>query len=107
MAQDKKKSPVQIAGENEAMAADNVTVDPAYVAAVEAEKAKMDSTLQAERIIALEEAENAPVPKAPTVEDFFKQAKKDASAEVAQKFSLFDIAKDLGLEFKPFKKGEK
>ena len=28
MAQDKKKSIMQIAGENEAMGADNVTVDP-------------------------------------------------------------------------------
>ena len=40
MAQNKKKLPVQIAGENEAMAADNVTVDPNYVAEVEAQQAQ-------------------------------------------------------------------
>ena len=119
MAQDKKKSIMQIAGENEAMGADNVTVDPDYVAAVEAQKAQMDSTLQAERITALEAAENAPVPTPPTIEEFFKQkpktnqaeidsfAKRAAEVEIGKNFSIWDIATDLGLEFNPFKKEDK
>ena len=137
MAQDKKKSIMQIAGENEAMGADNVTVDPNYVAAVEAQKAQMDSTLQAERITALEAAENAIVPLPPTLEEFMKEvsksnnkdrekiiemqrkqnlemraqqdslARRAAEVEIGKNFSIWDIATDLGLEFNPFKKEDK
>jgi len=111
MAQDKKKSPVQIAGENEAMAADNVTVDPNYVAEVEAQQAQMDSTLQAERIIALEEAENNtdPIPNLDFQNDVQAQrqaTKNAAQAEIAKSFDLFDIAEDLGLKFQKFESGE-
>ena len=134
MAQDKKKSTIQIAGENEAMGADNVTVDPSYVAAVEAQKAQMDSTLEAERVTALEAAENAEVPKPPTIFDLYKEesmedrekrlqlkreidlemrakqdslAKRAAEVEVGKNFSIWDITTDLGLQFNPFKKEEK
>jgi hypothetical protein len=134
MAQDKKKSIMQIAGENEAMAADNVTVDPSYVAAVEAQKAQMDSTLQAERVTALEAAENAEVPVPPTIFELYKEesmkdrekrfqfqleegldirakqdslAKRAAEVEVGKNFSIWDITTDLGLQFNPFKKEEK
>jgi hypothetical protein len=137
MAQDKKKSTIQIAGENEAMAADNVTVDPSYVAAVEAQKAQMDSTLQAERVTALEAAENAEVPVPPTIFELYKEesmkdrekrfqqqllqgemeldirakqdslAKRAAEVEVGKNFSIWDITTDLGLQFNPFKKEEK
>jgi hypothetical protein len=125
---------MQIAGENEAMAADNVTVDPSYVAAVEAQKAQMDSTLQAERVTALEAAENAEVPVPPTIFELYKEesmkdrekrfqfqleegldirakqdslAKRAAEVEVGKNFSIWDITTDLGLQFNPFKKEEK
>ena len=44
---EEEKSPVQIAGENEAMAADYVTPDPAFHAEMQAEQAKIDSTFAA------------------------------------------------------------
>lgn len=59
--------------------------DPGFVQEVQTQKAQSDSLFEAK----------------------IKEAKRQASMEVAQKFSLFDIAEDLGLEFKPFKKGGK
>ena len=110
MAQNKEKSVVQIAGENEAMAADNVTPDPDYIAAVKAQEAEMDSTLQAERIIALEEAENNadPIPN----DDFIRQldnirrkAKRKESMKVAQRMTMLDHLDLLDLKLTDFVKG--
>ena len=97
----------------------------------------MDSTLQAERITALEAAENAIVPLPPTLEEFMKEvsksnnkdrekiiemqrkqnlemraqqdslARRAAEVEIGKNFSIWDIATDLGLEFNPFKKEDK
>ena len=94
----------------------------------------MDSTLQAERVTALEAAENAEVPVPPTIFELYKEesmkdrekrfqfqleegldirakqdslAKRAAEVEVGKNFSIWDITTDLGLQFNPFKKEEK
>ena len=128
MAQDKKKSVAQIAGENEVLGAPD-TPNPDFVAEM---KAQQDSVNAALRDDVMFQGEQDPTlrgtgqpgelygtPTTPDPEfvkemqaqqaqvDSLIQAKRDASMEVAQKFSIFDIAKDLNLHFKPFKKGDK
>ena len=110
MAQEKKKSPMEIAGENEVLGAPD-SPNPEFAAEMQAEQARVDSTLQAQRVMALEEAENNldPIPNPDfqrEVEAQRQAAKNAAQAEIAKSFDLFDIAEDLGLKFQPFKNGE-
>lgn len=109
MAQDKKKSIVQIAGENEVLGAPDKP-NPEFVAEMQAEQARVDSTLQAERIIALEEAENNadPIPN----DDFIRQldnmrrkAKRKESMRVAQRMTMLDHLDLLDLKLTDFIKG--
>ena len=130
MAQDKKKSIMQIAGENEVLGAPDKP-DPDFAAAM---KAQQDSVNAALRDDVMFEGNQDPnlrgtgqpgelymTPGSPEFElkmqkmkdkkDVQAQAdslaRRAAEVEIGKNFSIWDIATDLGLEFNPFKKEDK
>jgi len=121
MAQDKKKSAAQIAGENEVLGAPDKP-DPDFAAEMAAQQAEVDAKLRDDIMFQGEQdptlrgtGQPGELYGAPTTPDpdFVKDmeaqkqaAKNAAQAEIAKSFDLFDIAEDLGLKFQPFKDGE-
>tara|TARA_R100000234_G_C4986803_1_gene173672 strand:- start:651 stop:1019 length:369 start_codon:yes stop_codon:yes gene_type:complete len=121
MAQDKKKSAAQIAGENEVLGAPDKP-DPDFAAAMAAQQAEVDAGFRDDIMF---EGNQDPslrgtgqpgelygTPTEPDP-DFVKEVeaqkqmiKNAAQQDVAKSFDLFDIAEDLGLKFQKFKNEE-
>ncbi len=126
MAQDKKKSIAQIAGENEVLGAPDKP-DPDFAAAMQAQQDSVNAALRDDIMFEGNQDPNLRgtgqpgelygVPTEPNpefVKDMQAQQaqvdsliKRAAEVEVGKNFSIWDIATDLGLEFNPFKKEDK